>query len=465
MFIQIKIKKIISLYLFTLSLTLLGSEILDKEILDEEMIVTMKASLLDQHLNPLVTEQNLEYQLSQLEDKLTRLSKTLEEKAYIIFFHFNTQIKSLDRGKKNYFDEYNNIQEQIKSIMNFIPHEVLDNDQINKLTHFTSMWASIQREKSKIIDPLKSREEKIIEEATISKIEKIESDIKIYNKALSKVNQYIKENNLKEDQIIDPREKQKRQKEEQIKKRNEEYERQREERNKKQEEEKALEEVAKFEREEQERRRIERENDPRLKEIQKIKEKIHKKVIDYFDKKDFENAIKKAKAKDDYNKTALKDIQEKIENIMKCCPHEFFTEENIQKTYPQIKSTFEQAQRERSVESKIFNPTEKNQENLKKWKDTLGFLVQYIFFENQSLPLRLGFTTIKLKAAERQKYDIGIGFLIGLGIIGTHNNFFKQSSRKKIDFLKEALIISGFALSGKIGGKYYYRIKNIFQKN
>lgn len=204
-----KIKKIIYLYLFALSLTLLGSE-----ISDGGMKKAIEESLKDQHADLTVTEQNLAYNLLTLKYELEKRSKTLEEKAYIMFLNLNKKIKEARENGNSL--EQAKIQEEIKGIMTIVPHEVLESEKINGLDSFTMMWGGIQREEGeRVDDPLESREEKIIEEATISKIKKTESDIKIYNEALEGVDRYMKENNLKEDEIIDPRKEQRRKEKEQ----------------------------------------------------------------------------------------------------------------------------------------------------------------------------------------------------------------------------------------------------------
>ena len=485
-----KIKKIIYLYLFALSLTLLGSE-----ISDEEMEKAIEESLKDQHADPLVNEQNSTYSLLELENKLEGLRKILEEKAYIMFFDLNTKIKSAKEEEKD-IDKFNSIRERIKKIMYIIPHEVLESEKIYVLDSFTMMWGGIQREeKERVDDPLESREEKIIKEATISKIKKTESDIKIYNRALKRVDRYIKENNLKEDQIIKEKEERRRKEKEQADKETQEIKnklaQEREEKEKQLETQELLKKVVKFKEEEQKIKRIERENDPQLKEIQKIRDIIYKKVSDYFNAKNVETALTEAKKKyyeeTIYEETiyeeTINNIKQKIELIMKYCPHEFFTEEKIQNTFPEIKKIFQQAQQQHSTESKIFNPTENNKEDLEHWKNTLKKLNIHITIDSQvntdkinKINKRLlnnlqtqSFNRLRensiLEKTKHLKTGIGIGLLTSLGIIGLHNNFLKQSSRKKMDLLQKSLILSGSTILGGIGGKYFYQMKKYIPQN
>ena len=465
-----KIKKIISLYLFALSLTLLGSE-----ILDEEMIAAIEESLKNQHADPDVTEQNLEYSLLELENKLEGLRKILEEKAYIMFFDLNTKIKSAKEEEKD-INKFNSIREEIKRIMNIIPHEVLEKPEINELTSFTTTWNTIQRGESKIIDIKQA--EKIEKENTFKKVQTAKANINIYTTALGAVNQYIKKNNIKEDQIIDPRKERIRKEKEQADQKMQEIKnkltRDLEEKKKEKENATALREVAKFKEEEEERNRIERENDPQLKEIQKIRKTMYKKVSDYFNKKNFETAL--TEAKEEYNEEAINDIQKNIELIMQYCPHEFFTEEKIQKTFPEIKKTWENAQRGHRNESKILNPTKNNKEDLEHWKNSLKKLNIHIIDSqvntdkinkiNKRLLNNLQTESFKslrensiLEKTKHLKIGTGIGLITSIGIIGLHNNFLKQSSRKKMDLLQKALILSGSTILGGIGGKYFYQMK------
>lgn len=418
-----KIKQIIFIYISAFWVSLFGSDI------DPEMEEAIEASLKEQHSNPIANQQNLEYTILELEHKRKKLRETLQEKACIVCYHWNKEIKQA-RNKNDLFLELRNINETIKDIMKLIPHEVLDDEQINELTHFTTIWNTIQRGESKIIDPIENRKEETI----INKIEKIESDIEIYNKALSKVNQYIKEN-----EIIN---------------------------------------------EEKERKKIEQENDPQLKEIKNIKETMYKKVSNYFKKKNFETKLKEAK--ENNNETAMNDIQKEIELIMQYCPHEFFTE--TQDNFLQIKRTWENAQREHRIESKIFNPTENNEENLENWKNTLKKLNIHINIDSASntdhinqinkkllnnLQRKIWGTQRKMWDTLRENsksekikhlaYDTGIGLLTGFAVL-VHNNFFKHDSSKKIHLLQKALIISGFTISGGIGENYFYKIKKYLPK-
>lgn len=466
-----KIKKIIYLYLFALSLTLLGSE-----ISDGGMKKAIEESLKDQHADLTVTEQNLAYNLLTLKYELEKRSKTLEEKAYIMFLNLNKKIKEARENGNSL--EQAKIQEEIKGIMTIVPHEVLESEKINGLDSFTMMWGGIQREEGeRVDDPLESREEKIIEEATISKIKKTESDIKIYNEALEGVDRYMKENNLKEDEIIDPRKEQRRKEKEQADQKMQEIKNKltRELENKKKEKEysEALRQVAKFEKEQEEKNRIARENDPTLKEIQKIRDIMYEKASDYFNTKNFETALKEAREK--YDEASINNIQEKIEKIMQYCPHEFFTEEEekIQNTFPEIKKIFQKAQQQHSTESKIFNPTENNKEVLEHWKNTLKKLNIHITIDSQvninkinkinKKLLKESFKSLRensiLEKTKHLKIGTGIGLITSIGIIGLHNNFLKQSSGKKMDLRQKALILSGSTILGGIGGKYFYQMK------
>lgn len=471
-----KIKKIIYLYLFALSLTLLGSE-----ISDGEMEKAIEESLKDQHADPLVNEQNLAYNLSKLKHKLEN-SKTLEKKTYIMFLNLNKKIKEARENSNS--SEQVKIRKEIKGIMTIVPHEFLEREEINGLNSFTMMWGSIQREKEeRVDDPLESREEKIIGEDPISKIKKTKSDIKIYNRALKRVDRYMKENNLKEDKIIKEKEERRRKEKEQADKETQEIKnklaQEREEKEKQLETQELLNKVVKFKEEEQKRKRIERENDPELKEIQKIREKMYGKVSDYFNTKNFETALKEAREK--YDEASINNIQEKIEKIMQYCPHEFFTEEEekIQNTFPEIKKIFQKAQQQHSTESKIFNPTENNKEVLEHWKNTLKKLNIHITIDSQvninkinkinKKLLKESFKSLRensiLEKTKHLKIGTGIGLITSIGIIGLHNNFLKQSSGKKMDLRQKALILSGSTILGGIGGKYFYQMKKYIPQN
>lgn len=432
-----KIKQIICLYISAFFLPLFGSQISDKQM--EEAI---NASLLDQHANNMVNEQNLEYNLAELENNLNKLKDQLKNQAYRVFFDFNEKIKKAKENKDV-------IRENIKQFMKIMPHEILEDNDINTLTSFTTMWTNIQRSESKILDPIKE----LLDDTLLNKIKKAQENLNIYNKALEQVNRYIKENNLKED----PREEETRKKKEKYTKKNheirEELNKERKEKQAKEEEEKTLREIAEFEKQEEERKRIARENDPALKEIKNIKEIIYKNISDYFNKKDLETKLKNAKEKN--NQEIIDDIQKNIEEIMKYCPHEFFTDSQHQENFPEIKKIFQQAQRDHTSESKIFNPTEKNEEDLESWKNELKNLNQYILFDNLGL---------KLLSKNHIKTGLGIGLVTGLGGILLHNNFFK-SSNKKVDLLQKALILSSFGGLGALGGDYFFKLKKYYLKN
>ena len=146
---------IIFIYIFAFWVTLFGSGI------DPDLEAAINASLLDQNQDSIITEQNLAYELSRLEYEQNSLRETLTEQTFIVCYNWNKKIKQT--REENNLHELENIKETIKNIMKLIPHEALENEQINELTYFTSFWNTIQREKSKIADVLENREEKIEE--------------------------------------------------------------------------------------------------------------------------------------------------------------------------------------------------------------------------------------------------------------------------------------------------------------
>jgi hypothetical protein len=445
-----KIKQIIYFYISAFSFPLFGGATFD----DKEIEKAIAASLRDQHKKDR-KEQNAEYRLTELEQHLNNLKKQVENNAYRVFFDLNEKIQ--EAKNKNNENDLEYFKEQIKYFIRIIPHEVLEGRDINRLTAFTTMLANIQRGKSKIHNPITQPKDNEL----LSKIKIAEENIEIYEKTLQAVNAYIEEYNIPED----PREEEKRRREEKQKEMRHKIQEllttKQAEKQAREEEEKALNEVAEFQKQEEERNRIERENDPRLQEIKKIKEMIYKNLSDYFNKKDFEAALKNAKEK--HNQETIDDIQKNIEDIMQYCPHEFFIERN---NFPEIKKIFEQGQRSHSAESKIINTTEKNEENLNAWQGELKKLKKYIFFDN--LILKTPFTKIKFKAEKTKKNHfqtgLGIGLAIGLGGILFQHNFFK-SSRKKIDLLQKAVILSSFGGFGAISGNSFFKLKKYYLKN
>jgi hypothetical protein len=104
-----KIKQIIFIYISAFWVSLFGSDI------DPEMEEAIEASLKEQHSNPIANQQNLEYTILELEHKRKKLRETLQEKACIVCYHWNKEIKQA-RKEENNTDKFNNIRDEIKKI-------------------------------------------------------------------------------------------------------------------------------------------------------------------------------------------------------------------------------------------------------------------------------------------------------------------------------------------------------------